>query len=408
MHKTEKLSDITIRRAAATGKLYKLMDGGGLCVQVSETGSKLWRFNYRFAGTHKTLALGKYPQTSLSDARIAHKAARKLIETGIDPSEERKNAAKSIAAKNVNTLSVIAEEWLSGPHAAKVIPRTLDATKRLITANVLDSIGHRPITDITAPELLSTLRNIEARGVLFTAHRAAQICGQIWRFAIATGRAERNIVPDLKGSLIPFKEEHRAAILDPTRLGDLLRAIDTYTGSPLTVAALKLTTLLMVRPGELRHAKWADIDLDAAEWRFTATKTNTPHIVLLARQAIAALQDIWPISGHLEYVFPGVRNKHRPMSENTVNAALRYMGFEGDEVVAHGLSRATSRTLLDETLEKPVHLIEHQLAHKVKDANGNAYNRTKHLEQRRVMLQEWADYLDGLKAGGKVLQFKAA
>lgn len=400
------LSDVSLRKAAAKGAAYKLMDGGGLYLLVTTTGSKLWRFNYRHHGKHKTLALGAYPDVPLTKARERHQAARQLLADGVDPAEDRKAQAQAIAAKTSNTLSAIVEEWLAGPHAAKVAPGTAAATAKLLRKAILADIGGLPIADITAPVLLASLRKIEARAP-YSAHKSLQLSGQVWRYAIATGRAERDISADLKGALKPFKVKHQPAITDPTRLGDLLRAIDTYTGSPLTLAALRLAILTFVRPGELRKARWADIDLDAAEWRYHVTKTKTDHIVPLAAQAVATLREIEPLSGHREYVFSGVRTKARPMSENTVNAALRYMGFSGDDVVGHGF-RATARTILDEVLGFPAHLIEHQLAHTVKDPLGRAYNRTAHLPQRREMMQRWADYLDKLKAGAEVLPFNRA
>lgn len=399
-----KLTDVKVRKAKPDAKPYKLMDGGGLYLLVTATGSKLWRFNYRHLSKHKTLALGTYPDVTLATARERHQSARRLLADGIDPGAERKAQARAIAAKVENTLQAIADEWLSGPHAAKVTPGTAAATAKLLKADILTDLGGLPIADITAPILLSTLRKIEARAP-YSAHKALQMCGQIWRYAIATGRAERDITADLRGALKPFKVRHHPAITDPARQADLLRAVDGYTGSPLTVAALRLAVLSFVRPGELRQARWADIDLEGGTWAYRVTKTGTDHIVPLSRQAVAILEGIRPLSGHLGYVFPGVRSKDRPMSENTVNAALRYLGFDGGEAVGHGF-RATARTILDEVLGYPPHLIEHQLAHAVKDPLGRAYNRTAHLPQRRDMMQSWADYLDQIKAGAEVVTLR--
>ncbi|HRH81733.1 MAG TPA: integrase arm-type DNA-binding domain-containing protein [Thiobacillaceae bacterium] len=401
-----KLTDVEVRKAKPEAAPYKLMDGGGLYLLVTATGSKLWRFNYRHQGKHKTLALGAYPDVPLAVARERHQAARRLLAEGVDPGAEKKAQARAIAAKAENTLQAIAEEWLAGPHAAKVAAGTADASARLLRGSILADLGNMPIAGITAPTLLATLRKIEARAP-YSAHKALQLGGQLWRYAIATGRAERDIAADLRGALKPFKVRHHPAITDPARLADLLRAIDGYSGSPLTVAALRLAILTFVRPGELRQARWADIDLEAGTWAYRVTKTATDHIVPLSRQAVAILEDVRPLSGHLGHVFHGVRVKDRPMSENTLNAALRYMGFEGGEVVGHGF-RATARTILDEVLGYPPHLIEHQLAHAVKDPLGRAYNRTAHLPQRRDMMQRWADYLDRLKAGAEVLPFSRA
>lgn len=407
MRAIEKLKEMSIRKAQPTGEAYKLMDGGGLYLLVTSNGSRLWRFNYRHHGKHKTLSLGQYPDVGLADAREKHRAARKLLAAEIDPGEDRKSKAKAIEAKYANNLRAIAGEWLEGPHASKVTPGTVASTKKLLWPNVMDGeIGGRPIADVTAPELLAVIRKIETRGAVYSAHKALQLCSQVWRYAIATGRAERDITADLRGALNAYVVRHHPAITDPARVGDLLRAINGYAGSPLTVAALKLAIMTFIRPGELRHAKWSDIDLDAAEWCYRVGKTRNKGvaelIVPLSTQALAILETLHPLSGHLGYVFPGVRAKDRPMSENTVNAALRYMGFDGEEVVGHGF-RATARTILDEVLGYPIHIIEQQLAHAVKDPNGRAYNRTAHMPQRRDMMQHWADYLDQLKAGAKVL-----
>jgi integrase len=370
-----------------------------LYLRVTETGSKLWRYNYRHSGKQKTLALGIYPDVSLADARQRHKGARKLLADGIDPSAERRAIAAAEKINATNTFGHIAEEWIAGPHAAKVAPTTAAKTRSSLRANVLNELGSVPITELTAPLLLATLRKVESRAT-YSAHRYLQLITQIYRYAIASGYTDRNIAADLKGALKPYSVEHHPAITDPSKLSELLRIIDGYSGSPVTVAALKLAVQLFVRPGELRKAKWVEIDLDNGVWSFVATKTKTPHIVPLSAQAISILRGIQPITGHLDYVFSGVRNKSRPMSENTINAALRYLGFAGDDVVGHGF-RATARTILDEVLNYPAHIIEQQLAHAVRDPNGRAYNRTAHLPQRREMMQSWANYLDGLKGGAK-------
>lgn len=334
-----------------------------------------------------------------------HQEARELLAGGIDPSADKRERAEAEAANSQRTLQIIGEEWLTGPHAKKVEPTTVAATARLLRRNLLEHpIGERPMADVKAPELLAALRDIEARGADYSAHKVLQVCGQIWRYAIASGRAERDITADLRGALMPHKTKHMPAITNPTRLGDLLRAIDSYSGSPLTQAALKLSILFFVRPGEIRRARWSDIDLVACEWRYFITKTKVDHIVPLCRQAVEILQSIQPLTGHQEYVFSGARSKSRPMSENTTNSALRYLGFDGSEVVAHGL-RAMARTILDEVLQYPPHVVEQQLAHAERDPLGRAYNRTAHLPQRREMMQAWADYLDRIKNGATILPF---
>ncbi len=401
-----KLSDVAIRKAKPANKPVKLVDGRGLYLLVQPNGGKLWRFNYRFGGKYKTLALGVYPDVSLAKARTAHQEARTLLADGIDPAASRREQAHAAAAKTLHTVQAVAQEWLDGPHAAKVTPGTRAATEKLLSANIFPSLGATPIADVTAPDLLAALRPIEARAT-YSAHKLLQTCGRLWRYAIATGKVERDIAADLQGALKPFKVKHHAAITDPVRLGDLLRAIDGYHGSPLTVAALKLGLLTFVRPGELRKARWANIDLDGKTWAYHVGKTKTEHIVPLSRQAIAVLTDLRDISGAGELVFPGVRAKGRPMSENTVNGALRGIGFDADEVTGHGF-RATARTILDEVLEIPAHLIEHQLAHSVRDPLGRAYNRTAHLPQRREMMQQWADYLGQVRAGAKIIAFRQA
>ncbi len=398
------LTDVAIRKAAPADKPYKLTDGEGLYLLVNAAG-KYWRMNYRFAGKQKTLSLGVYPDLGLANARERLKDARRLLANDTDPALVKKvqKAARREAA--ANSFEAIAREWFAKyspgwaeTHADRIIRR--------LDVHAFPWLGNRPIADIAAPEVLAVLRRIEERGTLETAHRTSQAIGQVFRYAVATGRATRDPTGDLKGALPPSRPTHFAAITDPSAIGALLRAIDGHNGGFVVKAALRLAPLVFVRPGELRTARWADIDLENAIWAYAASKTKTQHIVPLARQAVEILREIEPLTGHREHVFPANRGEGRPMSENTINAALRALGYDGKTLTGHGF-RATARTLLDETLGFPPHVIEQQLAHAVKDPLGRAYNRTAHLEQRRPMMQTWADYLDKLKAGADVLQFPA-
>lgn len=399
------LTDTAARNAKPQEKQFKLFDGRGLFLLVMPTGGKWWRFKYRFGGKEKQLSLGTYPDVSLKQARERRDDARKLIADGIDPSEMRKARKRSAVERDANSFEAVAREWYA-KHAPTWAPSHASKVIRRLERDVFPWVGGRPIAEITAPELLAVLRRVEARGALDTARRLQGISGQIFRYAIATGRAERDSSADLRGALPPVKGNHFAATTDPKRLGEILRAMDAYQGTLTVKCALRLAPLVFVRPGELRQAQWQDIDLDAAEWRFKVTKTDTDHIVPLARQAVEILREIEPLTGRGRYVFPSARNPRgdRCMSENAVLAALRRMGIPKDELSGHGF-RAIARTILDEVLGFRPELIEHQLAHAVRDPLGRAYNRTKHLKERRQMLQSWADYLDRLKTGAEVVPF---
>jgi integrase len=290
----------------------------------------------------------------------------------------------------------VAREWYAKHTSAWAESHGSRIIRRL-ERDIFPWLGKGPVAEITPPELLAVVRRIEGRGALETAHRALQNCGQVFRYAIATARAERDPSQDLRGALPPVKEGHFAAVTDPKRLGEILRAFDGYEGTLPVRCALRLAPLVFVRPGELRKALWADIDLEAAEWRYEFTKTGTPHIVPLSRQATEILEEIHPLTGRSSYVFPSARSAQRPMSDNAILAALRRMGIPKDEMTGHGF-RAAARTILDEVLGFPPHLIEHQLAHAVRDPLGRAYNRTAHLAERRDMMQAWADYLDDSRA----------
>lgn len=391
------LSELQIRNAKPQAKQFTLFDGGGLYLLVTPTGGKLWRLKYSFIGKEKLLALGTYPEVSLADARQRREDARKQVANGIDPGEVKKAKKASSDDSNEYSFEVIAREWHS-----KFLLHKSESYRDKMMANferdVFPWIGNVNVADLKAPEVFSVLRRIESRGALETAHRTRSACSQVLRYAIATGRAERDCASDLKGALPPYKKGHRAALTEPKEVAPLLKAIDDYQGTFVVKCALKLAPLLFVRPGELRKAEWSEIDLEAAEWRIPGDKMKmkNSHIVPLASQAINILRDLYPLTGNTRFLFPSSRSPLRPMSDNAILSALRRMGFEKDEMSGHGF-RATARTILDEVLHFRPDFIEHQLAHSVKDPNGRAYNRTAHLVERKKMMQSWADYLDELK-----------
>ncbi len=397
------LSNTAIRNAKSGEKIRKLFDGGGLYLEVTPRGGKWWRLKYRFEGKEKRLSLGVYPDVTLKDARARRDEARRLLVNGVDPSEQRKAEKAAKADEAANSFEALAREWFaknspqwSSGHADRVIRR--------LEKDVFPWIGSRPVTRITAPQLLETLRRIEQRGALETAYRILSYCSQVFRYAIATGRATYNPSGDLRGALPPVKGKHFASITEPNEVAKLLRTLDGYQGTLPVRCALRLAPLVFVRPGELRQARWEDMDLDHAEWRFQVTKTQTQHIVPLSRQALEILRELQPLTGHGQYVFPSARSPRgdRPMSDNAVLAAMRGLGIGKEEMSGHGF-RAMARTILDEVLKFRPDYIEHQLAHSVRDPNGRAYNRTAHLPERRKMMQAWADYLDQLRASGEVI-----
>jgi integrase len=404
------LTDIQVKTAKPKEKDYKLTDGDGLYLLVTPGGGKRWRLKYRINGKEKLLALGIYPDISLLEARNRRHDARNLVANGIDPSAEKKAVKEAKAELQANSFEVIAQEWhkhmqgkkeWSVEHASTIMNR--------LVQDIFPWIGSKPITEVTAKEMKEILDRIKSRGVIETARRALTIMGQVYRYAIMTDKAEYDISAGFRGYLPATSKtrKHMASITDPKELAPLLRAIDTYQGGFVAQCALKLLPLVFVRPGELRHMEWSEIDFDASEWSIPShkMKMKEPHLVPLSQQAIAILKEIKPLTGNSKYVFPSTRSFLRCMSDNTINASFRRMGFDGDTITGHGF-RATARTILDEILQQRIDIIEHQLAHAVKDPNGRAYNRTSHLAERRKLMQLWADYLDGLKAGAKVIKLK--
>lgn len=385
----------------------KHTDGGGMYLLVN-AGGKYWRLNYRFDGKRKTLALGTYPEVSLAKARAKREKARELLADGKDPGAAKKEEKAAKLAAAANTFELVARQWLEKTTADRA-PSTQGKVATWLEKDVYPYIGKMPISAIGPRDVLGALRHMEARGALDSVQRVKQICGQVFRYAVASGSAERDVTQDLKGALAKNAPGNHAAITEPKQAGELMRSIFDYAGHPYTVAALKLSPLVFVRPGELRTAEWAEIDLEAAEWRIPASKMKmkVDHLVPLSTQAVEVFRTVQPLTGHGKYVFPSLLTGERPMSENTVNTALRRMGYSAEVHTAHGF-RAMARTIMDEVLNQRVDLIEHQLAHQVKDALGTAYNRTKHLPERCVMMQLWADYLDKLRIGADVIQLRTA
>lgn len=393
----QKLTATEVKKAKATKKTIKLSDGGGLYLQINPNGSKYWRYDYRFAGKRKTLAIGVYPEITVKKAREIHQEARELIGQEIDPTERRKVQKLTRHIKSANSFEGIGVEWYLTQVADKSDGHK-KRTKRLLEKDLYPTLGNRPIENITAPELLCSLRKIEARGAIETARRAKRIAGKVFRYAIATGRAERDPSRDLEGVLKNPTKTHRAAITDPKEVGQLLVAIDAYHGSAPVCAALKLSPLLFQRPGEIRHMEWLEINWEQNRWEVPAVKMKMrqSHIVPLSRQALTILLALHPHTGRSKYVFPSPKGASRCLSDNAVRTALRILGYDNETMTPHGF-RAMARTLLDEVLNYRVDWIEQQLAHAVKDPNGRAYNRTTHVGGRTEMMQAWADYLCKLK-----------
>lgn len=419
-----------MKAAAESGKARKVSDGGGLHLEARPNGSGWWRWRYWRDGKEGMLSLGTYPDVSLAQARQKRDEARRQAAAGVDPSEARKAAkaerkaaaqAAELVAQGMpapGTFEAVAREWLSTVHEVKVSAGHAERTRIRLEQDAFPWIGRRPIAEVEAPELLQVLRKVEARGAIETAHRIKDACGQVFRFGIAAGYCTRNPAADLREALRPVPTRHHAAIVDPKRAGELLRAMGDYAGHPVTRAALALSALLFLRPGELRQLEWAWVDLDTATVtipaslmkRKKADKANgTPHLVPLAPQAVAIFRDLAALTGGegRRYCFPSLLTGERPMSENTVNVALRRMGFDRETATAHGF-RAMARTMAAERLGIAPDVIEAQLAHAVGDSLGRAYNRTQFLDQRRELMVKWADYLDRLRDGAHVFSLKVA
>jgi len=401
------LTDTQLRNLKPREKPFKRADGGGLFLLVTPHGSKLWRLAYRFAGKQKTLAIGVYPTVTLEKARVAREAAKRLLADGADPSAARKAEKRRQRLAAENTFTAVAEEWVGKLHKEGRAPSTL-AKKIWLLEFACPLIGRRPIAEISSAEVLDVLRRVEARGRLESARRLRSTIGSVFRYAIATARAENDPTVALRGALLTPKVRHRAAITEPKAIGALLRAIDGFDGQPTTRAALQLMAILFPRPGELRMADWSEFDLGGRIWTIPAerTKMRREHRIPLSVQAAAILEDLEEITGDGKFVFPSVRSLRQPMSDNTLNAALRRMGYTKDEVTAHGF-RATASTLLNESGLWDAHVIERELGHIERNEVRRAYARGDYWEDRVKMMSWWAGYLDSLKAGGKIVALHA-
>jgi len=390
------LTDAKIKTAKPQDKDYKLADEKGLFLLVKKAGGKYWRLKYRYRTKEKLLAIGVYPDVSLAQARAERDTARALIAQDTDPMTQRKTEKAAKLLAGANSFDVVSREWLAkrGPKSESGDARL----NRILEKDLSPYIGSLPISEITPPELLSALRRIEARGALETAKKAKQTAGQVFRFAVASGLAERDPSADLKGALQQTKVTHYAAITEPKEVGRLMVAIHTYQATPAVMSAIKLAPLFFCRPGELRKLEWSEVNFEERRIEIPAKKMKQeePHIIPLADQALVILENQYKVSNNSRYVFPNARTLSRPLSENGIRTALRTMGYTNEQMTPHGF-RAIARTLLDEVLGYPPDWIDHQLAHAVRDTNGRAYNRTKHLENRRTMMQSWADYLDTLR-----------
>jgi integrase len=399
------LTQTAIRAAKPTQKPYKLSDGGGLYLLVNPSGALWWRLKYRFEGREKLLSVGVHPHISLQQARAFRDEAKKAVANGVDPSAKRQAERASTA----NSFEAVAREWLALQEKT-LAPATYEKAVWTLETLVHPYIGSRPIAKLTASDVLKVLKRVEGRGTHETAHRTRQRCSQVFRYAVQTERAAHDVTADLRGALAPVVSEHFATITEPARIGELLRAIDGYTGHFVTAFALKLAPQLFVRPGELRHAEWPEFDLDASEpqWRIPADKMKMgeQHIVPLSIQAVALLRELQPLTGRGQYVFPSLRSRSRPMSNNTVNAALRRLGYTSEEMTGHGF-RSLASTSLNEQGYHP-DLIELQLAHAERNKVRAAYNKAQRLPERRKMMQAWSDYLDGLRTSANVVPFRRA
>lgn len=404
------LADVKVSKAKPKEKDYMLFDGGGLYLLVTTSGGKLWRFKYRFDGQERRLAFGSYPDVSIADARQRREDARKMLANGVDPAAAKKAAQEAAAQAVASTFEKVAADWFAKRRPEWVESHAVSVKGRLDNY-ILPAFGSKPIAEVTAADIRTMLLKIEARGTVEAAKRVKVICGQVFRHAVAYDLVTHDPSASLKPSELFRKVEkrHFAAVTDPKELAPLLRAIEGYIGGIETRCALRLLPLLMLRPGELRHLEWSEIDVEEVRISIPAEKMKMrhAHLVPLSRQALTILEEIRPLTGGGKYLFPSVRSAERPISDNTLNACFRRMGYDNKTVTAHGF-RATARTILDEVLGFRPDIIEHQLAHAVKDPNGRAYNRTAFVNDRSKMMQQWADYLDGLKAGAKIIPLKRA
>jgi integrase len=404
------LTDIQVNKAKPRDKSYKLTDGGGLYLFISPTGGKLWRMDYRYADKRKTLAFGPYPDISLANARKRREGARKLLADNVDPGEEKKILREKENERLANTFKKLAMEWHDRQidHLAK---RTRDQVMRRLNRDVLPVIGETALSDLSSREILDkVLRPMEDRGAIDLAHRVRGTLSQILRYGVASGLCDRDFTADLRGALKPIPRKHHAALdqdgtTDSIKVGELLRAIDGFDGSTIVKCALQLHPLVATRPGELRHAEWSEIDFDSATWSIPAgrMKMKKPHVVPLSPQALEILKELHKVTGGGQYLFPSIRSTAKPISDNTMNAGLRRLGYTKEEIVSHGW-RAIFRTLADEVLQERVDIIEAQLAHQVNDALGRAYNRTSFIKERRELMNRWGQYLEQLKTTKKVIQ----
>lgn len=423
---TDKTIRAALKAAAGEGKARKISDGAGLVLDVRPTGAGWWRLRYWLGGKERMLSLGIYPDTSLAQARVKRDEARRLVAEGQDPSAVRQEAKAETQRRQeaerladaglppVGSFEAVAREWLARVHQVKVSPGHAERTRIRLEQDAFPWIGRQPIAEVDAPELLKVLRRVEGRGAIETAHRLKDACGQVFRYGIAAGLCSRNPAADLRDALQPVQTRHHAAIVEPGQVGKLLRDMHDYQGHAVTRAALSLSALLLLRPGELRHMEWAWLDLEAAMLTVPAEvmkrrkedkADGPPHLVPLPAQAVAILSDLQALTGAGRYVFPALTTSKRCMSENTVRSALRRLGYGNEDMTAHGF-RATARTMIAERLGIGAEVIEAQLAHAVADSLGRAYNRTQYLDQRRAMMQAWADYLDKLRKGADVVPLK--
>ncbi len=401
------LTDLAVRTAKPAEKQLKLFDSGGMFLLVTPAGGKRWVLKYRFNKKEKSLALGVYPDVGLAAARKKRDEAREQLAAGIDPGDAKKADKRAAKLAAANSFEAVALAWME-ERRPYVEAAQYDKTLARFKNDAFPWLGKRPIAEIEAPDILDVLKRVDSRGARFTAHRLRGEISRVFRYGIKEGFCKTDPARDLTGAIPPAQTTHFASITEPAKVGEMLRSFDAFSGTFPVRCALRLAPLLFVRPGELRQAEWTEIDLDKGEWRYHVSKTKTEHLVPLAAQAVAILRELHALTGAGGYVFPGARDRKRPMSEAAINAALRRLGYDTrTEITGHGF-RAMARTILHEELEQKPEVIEHQLAHAVPDNLGGAYNRTKFIKERRTMMQKWADYLDGIKNGAQIIPITAA